>query len=341
MAYLIEFGSYTRGYFYRNYYVALDEHYKEKQKKYIEKHKHTDIYTSAYHYESNDIDHCALLGNVYFDLDSEDRSDDAYNKIVFQTRMLVNYFTCYMSLKEENMQIFFSGHKGFHIVLPHQLFGIKPSVELNMDFKQIAHRIAKEYGITRIDTSIYDRKRLFRLPNTINSKSKLYKVPVSVKQLYTFSREDMMKWAAEPRECPSIDTTYNRKAAAVYQTLLQSTKKKIKSTDTTSKIPEENKELLPCAERLLKAGIGEGSRNNAAIILASSLIQAYSDIKEAWALLELWNAKNEPPLSTKELYTTFNSALTMAQNGKGYGCAAYKEIGMCVGRKCKLLQWKT
>lgn len=63
---------------------------------------------------------------------------------------------------------------------------------------------------------------------------------------------------------------------------------------------------------VLISGVGEGSRNDSAASLAGKLLKTfYPDHQQAaWELLWLWNAhKNKPPLSDRELHTTFNSIL--------------------------------
>lgn len=58
------------------------------------------------------------------------------------------------------------------------------------------------------------------------------------------------------------------------------------------------------------SGVGEGSRNSSATALAGKLVGAFGreDLHAAWELLNLWNThRNDPPLSQRELQSTFKS----------------------------------
>jgi len=91
--------------------------------------------------------------------------------------------------------IYFSGAKGFHIGVPSQLFGLEPAVDLNVTIRRIAMAIA---GVVKIDTAIYDKNRLWRIPNTVNSKSGLYKIPLTYNEFASWSIEQIREKARQP-----------------------------------------------------------------------------------------------------------------------------------------------
>ena len=47
--------------------------------------------------------------------------------------------------------------------------------------------------------------------------------------------------------------------------------------------------------------------------------------EEAKAILEEWNANNDPPLPDGEFYRTIKSGEYMCSCGKSYGCSTYSE----------------
>lgn len=57
----------------------------------------------------------------------------------------------------------------------------------------------------------------------------------------------------------------------------------------------------------LMQGIQSGGRNNAAAQLAGHLFRRYIDPILVMEIMELWNERNDPPLSEAELYRTVNS----------------------------------
>ena len=83
-----------------------------------------------------------------------------------------------LGVEENKLQIFFSGNKGFHLIIPAELFGIKPSKNLNKIYRKMAKSFCEKIQNKTLDLGIYDRRRLLRIPNSINSKANLYKIPL-------------------------------------------------------------------------------------------------------------------------------------------------------------------
>lgn len=70
-------------------------------------------------------------------------------------------------------------------------------------------------------------------------------------------------------------------------------------------------------------GVGEGQRNTTATQVLGHLLRRYVDPFMAWAIFEMWNERNDPPLSEKELHSIFNSIysteLKRRKGGGSYG----------------------
>jgi hypothetical protein len=56
-------------------------------------------------------------------------------------------------------------------------------------------------------------------------------------------------------------------------------------------------------------GVSEPGRNATATKILGHLLRRYIDPYMAWNIIEMWNERNDPPLSQKELHTTFNSIM--------------------------------
>lgn len=96
----------------------------------------------------------------------------------------------------KSLRIYFSGSKGIHLEIPTNLFGdIEPSIELRLRFK----KIVETFGFNDLDPSIYGRNWLWRLPNTINSKSGLYKIPITNNELNNLNYDRIKELAKNPR----------------------------------------------------------------------------------------------------------------------------------------------
>lgn len=340
--FITEFGGVKNKIFHRKIYIKRDEDFSRKVENFIENHGNTDIYYCMYHYENNDIDNCKILGSPYLDFDGSIETDEEYEVIRNEVCLSVNYFKEYWKIPIDMIEIFFSGAKGFHVIIPFEILGLKPCSDLNVRNKMLARLVSKQCGCSHIDTGIYDRKRLFRIPGSINGKSGLHKVPLTYEQLTSFSLEEMKAWAAEPRESQVIAPRLIKESALHYVEIYRNTINKASKKKSMKKkefvFPTKKKPLLPCVVEILKTGATKGQRNNTTVVLASSLMQSGIKRSEAEDILLDWNQSNEPPLKESEVCTTIASAYRGLVNGMCYGCTALKDLGYCVGDKCKITQ---
>lgn len=96
----------------------------------------------------------------------------------------------------DSLLIYFSGSKGFHLEIPTTLWNPEPSALFHRVSRRFAEAVADEANVV-IDTSIYDRVRPFRAPNSRHPKTGLHKVRVSLDELQ--SVEEIKALAAQPR----------------------------------------------------------------------------------------------------------------------------------------------
>ena len=303
------------------------------KKKMIKQYNFTDTYSTIYKYDNKNQDMANIIAPFYIDLDIEDLEKD-FDKLKRDIMLLTRKLKTLFKLTDENIQYFFSGSKGFHIIIPYSIFGIKPCRDLNDKYKMLAIEL-KSYTITKsIDTRIYDTKRLFREVNTINTKTNLYKVPITIKNIKEFSYEELIEYAKSPKEEYKIDSSYNQEADIAFNNLIIELKERQKRTinHKVAKQMLENKELLPCVKYILQNGAQKGGRNNTAMALASSLYQRnLNDYEEVLDIMKTWNIKKlDTPLAERELENTVKSAYRNVQDGKRYGCAAFIDLGICV-----------
>ena len=77
-------------------------------------------------------------------------------------------------------QAYFSG-TGFHLGIPGSAFRWKPCPDLHLKVKdELNARGIYEYA----DISVSDKTRLIRIINTLNSKSKLWKIPLKQSEIH-------------------------------------------------------------------------------------------------------------------------------------------------------------
>lgn len=338
--FIAEFGGAKNGFFRRNIYLPQDDDFDNKMQKVIKDFKNTDVYRCIYSYETEEITSCNIYGDMYIDLDLDIADEKSFEKVKRDAMMTIQFLEDYFKIPRDMFQIYFSGAKGFHVIIPAEILGISPCKDLNTTFKAIAVNVADEMKCETIDTRIYDRKRLFRLPNSINSKTGLYKVPISSDMLWVCTLESIQEWASEPRE---IEVTAPRtlyystiKFRTIVDTLNKAKDKTVSKERREFIIPSTPKKLLPCVKEILSIGSQKGQRNNTTVALASSLMQSGKQLQDVIEILNEWNELNDPPLDEKEINTTATSAYEMLRSGKTYGCASFRDIGMCVGGECKL-----
>lgn len=291
-----------------------------------------DKYMTIYSYESENISTCNFVAPLYLDFDI-DNLEKNYDKLIRDLKIIIYRLKTELFLQEKDIEIYFSGAKGFHIIVDHKILGFEPSRTLNKELKSIALYYKASTFTKCIDTAIYDYRRLFRVPNTINTKTGLYKVPVTFNKLVAMSYEELLEYASQPRTLIKKPKQYNQKAHDAFYDLVEKLAERERRTVNTAIAREyvNNKKLLPCVEYLLQNGADEGQRNNSTIALANALFQIGHSKEEVIEILEVWNKeKNEVPISERELITTINSAYNNIRNNVCYGCSAFRELGVCV-----------
>ena len=323
----IEIGGKVNGVFKRN--ILIESSKKEET---LKKYDFTDTYSTVYSYDNKNQDLANIVAPLYIDLDINDLEKD-YDKLRKDVLLLIRKLKTVFHLQEDNIQIFFSGSKGYHIIIPYEVFGIEPSKDLNDRYKLIVTEL-KSYTITKsIDTRIYDSKRLFREPNTINTKTGLYKVYMTIDQVRDFSYNDLIDRARTPQATVEPNKEYNPKADEALNAMVNELKERQKKTinHKVARQMLQNKELLPCVKYILQNGAQKGGRNNTAMALASALFQRNEDRAYVEQIMDTWNrTKLDEALPERELELTVRSAFNNVNDGRRYGCGAFIDMGICV-----------
>lgn len=138
-------------------------------------------YQSTYYYDQNHYNQFQKTGSIkgirdvstnklWFDFDSEHDPSIAQKDAIQVVDRLNKH-----GIDDKNIEVYFSGNKGFHI-----------NVTLNRELKpkQVAN-ICSSIGreLDTLDNSLYDAAQILRIPGTKNTKTGLFKVPLTVKQL--------------------------------------------------------------------------------------------------------------------------------------------------------------
>ncbi len=292
------------------------------------------VFRTAYLYDKPDADHANLYGDFYLDLD--DLED--FEKVREDTITVLKYLSLCYKIEERYVKIYFSGHKGLHLIIPASILGVEPSPILNGVFKFIASSIKTYTRNKTIDTQIYDNKRLFRVPNTLHEKSGLFKIPLTLDEVKTLSHEQIKELAMRPRYVPFAKChTKVFYAEQQFQRSIQSfaltdeySKKDRRFTSTLNTTP-------PCIQSILDNGAEEGQRNITIACLSSFCRSIGKSLKESIAYISDWNNNNINPTPQYELERTVRSIFL---SGKTYGCSTLKTITECNVGLCTLKKGK-
>ena len=278
----------------------------------LAKVKPTECYRSFYRYNIDFAEYVKKNNSVsgwhgeaytdYIWMDIDDPVD--LTKALDRARTLIGRLRTEYGINDD-IPIFFSGSKGFHIGIDSRYFMLSPSQGLPKVCRQLAILIAKDLNI---DTTIYDPVRLFRLNNTINGKSGLYKVALAEAELNTQNIEDIKQLALTPR-----DIKFNTKE--VSEGILKDIMETIKESPVSQPLKKSegriNKIYLNgtklCLWRLMQ-GVGEGIRDEAGIRLASDYAKKGMPAEITHELMKAWNKFNKPPLSDQEITAKVASA---------------------------------
>lgn len=331
----------------------------------------SELYRSVYKFYGSSIESCPISGPLFFDLDGDLRTRREYKALKRSVRAVINWFKEW-GLTEQEMEIYFSGSKGFHVIIPEKVLDIKPSTDLNRINKAIGMFLKNEIGIGYIDTGIYDRRRVLRLPGSVNLKTGLYKIPlpfdvfdsVSLKNLreaasvrplksgitrmvYAVNKKaaerflDCIRWARNLQDNKS--DTRNLSVVADGSILTMNLSDEAANGCQTMNLSDKEKnikEFLPCIKKALCTGCEEGRRNSTAFLIASSLIQRKMDIEEIRRLIFGWNKRLSSPLDEAEVEKVIGNAFLNTQKGKNfYGCGVFRDNGLCIDN-CNILTRK-
>ena len=326
---LVDFGAhYQKG--FRNHIVSIDE-----VPALVESFKRYGCYATYFFYSDELLTHMSAQesaptiagyqGKVWAPFFPIDLDHPDLLPALEAARRLTAFLLERWQIDPSAIQIYFSGSKGFHLMLDTRVFGkILPSKNLPLIFDSLRRHLALEIPEpfrNTVDLAIKDRVRLLRLPNTIHEKSKLYKVSLSLDELRRLSPAEIRECAQTLRALTLTDETGFLSHADVKENpaagkLFQHVRRQLKQLTRKPfayrfRRPADLTQLtFPCAalQKIWESHVEPGYRNNCAIRLASELrLLGLSEDEASDKLLE-WNERNSIELPADELHNVVRSA---------------------------------
>jgi hypothetical protein len=183
-------------------------------------------------------------GDFPFDFDDGDDPGNALsdlNKLVMGICLLYH-------LDFNAIQYYASGSKGFHVIIPAEVFGAEDGDPyLPLIFKRIASRWKAEFELGTMDLSIYNMKkgRLLRVANVQRNNGR-YKVPLKPEEVGRLSIEVLMEFTKAPREIdrPPVELKANEALAKLYRETKDQICREIQGLAAGTPLSPEQREKL-------------------------------------------------------------------------------------------------
>jgi hypothetical protein len=324
IAYIYGFNQDGRALFSRNKMVTGKE-----VKEYYGK---TDYFISAARYDHSVIEHMensekgkirGFDGSIWYDFIIIDVDEIDPRKVgIFMEHLEINY-----GIQIDYCRIYFSGSKGFHILIPTPIFGLKPGDELHAIVKSLVHKISD--NILIYDNSLYDKIQVYRLPHTKHSSTGAYKVPLYYGELS--KGIDCIRGMSERIRLEFDYPEYPTDAVPELTELIaKNGKKKNHYLIDKTEIKYNGIEDVPpfrklCILSMLK-GVKEGSRDETAIRLAVHFKKERYGFEIVLGILHGWNSNNNPPMTDNEIRA---KVISVFQGNFDYGCNDHVMLANC------------
>jgi len=295
-----------------------------------------DLFSSVYRFQGDDPNLGPLIGGLVFDLDDARDPERARKEAVELVRSLRNEF----GVREGSIDLCYSGSKGFSLVINRRVFGFEPSEILPLVHKSMAGEMAERLGLSTVDPKIYERRRLWRLPNSRNSKSMLYKVRLTVQELESQSIEQIRQIALRPRSLVQrVNHELSEQAHALYLKHKAEIEASLATRRETFGPADFSGAILPCIAAILDGGVEEGYRNTSAFCLAVFFARSGESMDRIKERLLDWNQRNRPPLDDREIEGVTESAFRgVAEDRYSVGCSNVILAEHCDIAKCAIVR---
>lgn len=263
---------------------------------------------------------------VSFDFDAEDITDSLED---------VRKFIQYLDLEKNQYTLFFSGSKGFHLLIPFSLFDLSPSADLVLQLKDLAKYLKNHYPT--LDDSIYNYNRKFRVPFTKHEKTGLFKNVIDpeweIEQIKTSCLERCCyNFLVEMDLESDINTTISGLIDLSKRQSYEIEKHRAGNLEKPS--PFEKFDDKKCIEKMLQNRCEDVGRNNAALRIVNDYFRTGKPLVVCESDLATWANNNDLPIS--EITSIINNIYQRGSN-YNFGCQDEIKASYCTA-KCVI--WK-
>lgn len=295
----------------------------------------------------------AFIAPLYFDLDYE--TDPEVSKL--EAVKLVDFFINELDCEPTDIWTYFSGSKGFHVLVSSTALDIQPSNTLHKAMKHVAGYLRYRLGDTVIgdnqeeqlepmkalDLVVYGKKRMLRLPNSIHAKTNLYKVELTIDELRKLTLDQIKGIASQPRRGAGYtneERAANMKVRSAAAHFFRDKYKEWEEAAATAGNRYDKEQFTfekgnhpECVKDILAGGWKkEGDRNNATVQLACYLKDAGYEKEETGTILGGWVLKftsADTEYQKQQRVSNTKNVVESVYSGDGsykFGCAFIRSL---------------
>ncbi len=240
-----------------------------------------------------------------------DRADNL-NQALSDARRLAAFTVERYKLEEDDLLVFFSGSKGFHLELPTATWQAQPSTVFHRVARRFAETVADAAGV-RIDPSIYGKVQPFRAPNSRHPKTGLHKRRLAFDELLNLSLPGVLNLAAHPTPFDLPKPTYICQQAQLDWAHAEAGVEHETRSQKTARPEHGRTRLGRLTVDFIRNGAPQGERNRRLFSAAANLTELCTPPDVIFALLE------EPALNSglppSEVRLTIENGIKQGRSG--------------------------
>lgn len=245
-----------------------------------------------YHKQYNTVkgfDGKAYLNQIVLDIDKNQDSDQ---ELLEKTKEFVNDICFGMDIPESYVVPWFSG-SGYHITMP-DIFMFESGIDLP---RVVKNTLLKHFPLA---DNIYDKTRLIRCGYTVNKKTNLLKIPLSMDEFFNLSANEIQELASRKGSFKEVFRSVNIQFPKIKTRIMSPVINNIKadkrvvsrSTELSDDMVTPN-QIAPCVQEMYRNGPQSGTRRNTLLRIISYYRRNGIPFSAALAMAKDWSLMND------------------------------------------------
>ena len=260
-----------------------------------------ELYVSYYRFDKEIIEHQkkfnslkgfdgkAYLNQIVLDIDKKENTDE---ELLDETREFVNDICYGMDIPENYVIPWFSG-SGYHITLPN-IFLFEASNDLP--------RVVKNTLLKNFPTAdnIYDKTRLIRCGYTINKKTNLLKIPLSMDEFFNYSASEIKQLASKKgsleQTLRKVNITHPEIKTRILKPIINNIKPQKRVVSRSTEMSDGSitpNQIAPCVQEMYHNGPSSGNRRNTLLRIISYYRRNGIPYSAALAMAKDWSTMGD------------------------------------------------